>query len=567
MSTALPVRAFGALLALLVLSLAPAAAAAKTALVLRGGAIYTLDPHRPWASALVISAGRIVYVGDDAGALAHAGAKPEVIALNGRMVLPGFHDAHAHPMSGGLRFLRCDLAGLRSEERIDAAVRACAASKVRGGWLVGYNWSPGNLRSPVAWREKLDALVPDAAAYFATDDGYTAWVNARALAAANIDPNGASQDIDGLARDARTRKPTGVVTGEALERIHRQLPQPTEAEYREALKRWTQLANRFGITSLFDAFATAPMLEAYHAADLAGELRLRIVAAQAVDPRQGVEQVDRMAAERHRLRGPYFRADAAKIFLDGEIGMHTAALLAPYADTPASRGEMFISPDRLDPLVRRLDAAGFLIHMHAMGDRAVRTGLDSIARAIAANGSRDRRHQIAHVGMADPADIPRFGRLGVSANLQPMWFQADDPAMASTEAVLGPARARLIYPAASIAAHGGRLVLSSDWPATSANPLDGIQAAVTRQPLDGGKPAKRPEERIDLATALAGYTRNAAWVVREDGVDGAIEVGKAADLVVLDRNLFRTATGALHKARVLLTLLDGRPAYRDPHFH
>jgi predicted amidohydrolase YtcJ len=207
-----------------------------------------------------------------------------------------------------------------------------------------------------------------------------------------------------------------------------------------------------------------------------------------------------------------------------------------------------------------------MIHMHVMGDRAVRVGLDAIEHAMAANGGKDRRHQLAHVGMADPADLPRFGKLGVTANLSPGWFQADDPAMAPTEAVLDPQRRGRMYPAGSIASGGGRIVLSSDWPATAMNPLENIQIAVTRQPLDGTKPAKQPQERIDLATALAAYTRNAAWVAREDGIDGTLEAGKAADLVVLDRNMFRTPARSLRKARVLLTLLDGTPVYRDPQF-
>jgi hypothetical protein len=201
-----------------------------------------------------------------------------------------------------------------------------------------------------------------------------------------------------------------------------------------------------------------------------------------------------------------------------------------------------------------------------MGDRAVRAGLDAIELAAAIGGARDRRHQLAHVGVADPADLPRFGKLGVTANLSPGWFQAGDPAMAPTEAVLGPERSGLMYPAASILRGGGRIVMSSDWPATSLNPLDNIQMAVTRQPLDGRAAAKRPQERVDLATALAAYTKNAAWVAHEDDRDGSLEVGKAADLVVLDRNLFKTGALSLHKARVLLTLLDGEPVYRAPGF-
>jgi predicted amidohydrolase YtcJ len=323
------------------------------------------------------------------------------------------------------------------------------------------------------------------------------------------------------------------------------------------------MANAYGITSVFDAAASPPMVDAYRAADLAGELKLRVVAAQLVDPARGPEQVDDMIAHRDRVRGTRFRADAAKIFLDGEISQHTAALLQPYADTQGTRGDLFVQPDALNALVKRLDAEGFLIHMHAMGDRAVRSGLDSIEQATAANGAKDRRHQIAHIELADPADLPRFAALGVAANLSPGWFDPNDPEIAPAEAALGPERARRMYPAASIAGHKGRLVMSSDWPATAMNPLENIQIAVTRQPLDGSKPPKRPEERVDLATALVAYIRNAAWVAREDDVDGTIETGRAADLIVLDRNLFKVPAGSIHKTYVLLTLLDGEPVYRD----
>jgi predicted amidohydrolase YtcJ len=204
--------------------------------------------------------------------------------------------------------------------------------------------------------------------------------------------------------------------------------------------------------------------------------------------------------------------------------------------------------------------------MHVMGDRAVRTGLDAIELAIQANGARDRRHTLAHLDLVDPADIPRFGKLGIIANSTPLWFQADDPASAPTAAVLGPVRARWMYPIGRIAADGARITAGSDWGATSMNPLNGIEAAVTRQPLGGGKPAQQPEERVSLAAILAAYTRDAAWAAREDTIDGTIKIGKAADLVVLDHNLFKVPVTDVHKVRVLLTLLDGEPIYRDPRF-
>ncbi|MBV9991249.1 MAG: amidohydrolase [Alphaproteobacteria bacterium] len=542
----------------------PAAAAAQAAgdIVLQGGAIYTLDAGHPWASALVIADGRIAYVGDDGGARAHAGPGARTIALAGRMVLPGFHDAHIHPMSGALRLLRCRLGEFKTAPRVYAAIRACAAAKSGHDWLLGSGWSPEVVAHPT--KEQLDALVPGRPAYLATEDGFTAWANSQALKIAGIDAKG--PDTAGIERDPKTHEPTGKLKDGAVDRLRRVLPKPTEAEYREALRRSTAMANRFGITSVFDADAAEQIVDAYRAADLAGELTLRVVAAQSIDPARGPEQVDEMVARRDRVAGRRFRADAAKIFLDGEIDMHTAALLEPYEDTPGARGDLYMQPDALDAVVRRLDAEGFLIHMHVMGDRSVRAGLDALELAAQANGPRDRRDQLAHIGVADPADIARFGRLGIAANFTPMWFSAGDPAFMPAQAVLGPKRARWMYPMASVAAAGGRIIASSDWPSPSMNPLDAIQVAVTRQPLDSSKPARQPQERVGLAAVLAAYTRDAAWAAREDPIDGTLEAGKAADLVVLDRNLFKTKPAALHEAHVLLTLLDGEPVYRDPRF-
>jgi predicted amidohydrolase YtcJ len=506
-----------------------ASSAAGGTTVFTGGAIYTLDAEHPWASALVVRDGRIAYVGNDAKPFATKDAR--IVKLHGRMVLPGFHDAHTHPMSGAMRLLRCKLDG--GAARIEAQVRACAVTE-RGAWLLGAGWDPKTFEPTVA---ALDALAPDRPAFLTTNDGFTGWANSKALALA------------GIAHE------TGPLTPELAQRVRRVIPPPGEAQYREAFRQASTIANRFGITSVFDAAATPAMLDAYHAADLADELTLRVVAAQRVDVSQGPEQVDAMIARRDRVAGTRFRADAAKIFLDEEITLHTAAMLAPYADAPAQSGALFLAQPKLDALVQRLDAEGFLIHLHAMGDGAVRAGLDAVEHAQTVNGPRDRRHQIAHLGTVDAADIPRFGQLGVAANFSPLWTMPSDPDFAATKTALGPARAARMYPIASVAAFGAKVTAGSDWTSTSMNPLDSIQAAVTRR-----------EQRMTLAAMLASYTKVSAWAAREDGIDGTLEPGKQADLIVLTHDLFKTKPAALSKVRVLLTLLDGAPVYRDASF-
>src|SRR6185312_12232683 len=455
------------LAALLSLLLAISGAQASD-LVLHDAAIYTENDKQPSATALVIHDERIVYVGDEAGAQPYLkGAR--VLDLHGAMVLPGFHDAHVHPMSGAMRLLQCDLSGAESLQDVEKAVKADAAAKPSHPWVFcnGINKALGAKLT----RQQLDIWSPDKPAFIRTASGFDAWANSKALAAGGLDAKG-----------------SGALKGEDVGAVRHKVPPPSEAEYRAALRRATQMANRDGITSLFDAAATPAMLEAYHHADLAGELNVRVTAAQLVDPDQGLGQVDAMVQRREAVRGKRFKADAAKLFLDGEISEHTATLLAPYADTPDSRGPA-IPQDPLDALVQKLDAAGFLIHMHAMGDGAVRAGLDSIEYAMQKDGPADRRDQIAHLNVVDPKDIPRFGKLGVAANFSSIWFAADDPASAPTLTLLGPARSKYVFPIGSIAAAGGRLTGGSDWPQLSMSPLDYIQYAVTRQPLDGSKPA------------------------------------------------------------------------------
>lgn len=526
----------------LFLAITSARAEPHGTLILRGGAVYTLDPARPWATALVVRDGRIVHVGDDAGTRRFQHRGTDVIALKGRMVLPGFHDGHAHPMSGAIRLIRCRLNDAATPDALFAAVRACTANS-QNAWLVGYGIAQTFFDKGALSRAKLDALVPDRPAFLTTEDGFAAWVNTKALALSGVDPQ--SQKIDGVLKD------------DATDLVRSHVPKPSEAEYRRALKQATAMANAFGITSIFDASASAAMVQAYHDADLAHELTVRIVAAQRMDPGRGPEQIDAMIALRDRVQSPYLRADAAKFFLDGEIDQHTAALLAPYTDVPASRGELFLQTDVLNTLVRKLDASGFSVHMHVMGDWAVRAGLDAIEAATQANGPRDRRHQLAHVGVADPADIARFCKLGVAANFQPLFAAESEPSVAADRAVLGPQRARWMYPLSAIAACGARIVASSDWPQPTMNPLEEIESALTR-------PTPEPGQHVDLAMMLAAYTQNAAWAAREDSIDGTLEVGKSADVIVLDRNLFKTKISAIHKARVVLTLLDGVAVYRAP---
>ncbi|HVE83871.1 MAG TPA: amidohydrolase family protein, partial [Myxococcales bacterium] len=280
---------------------------------------------------------------------------------------------------------------------------------------------------------------------------------------------------------------------------------------------------------------------------------------------RGAGQLPDLIARRDRYRSPRLRADAAKIFLDGEFSTFTAALLEPYSTRPETRGDLNLPPDALAALVRRLDAEGFQVHMHVVGDRAARSALDAFAAAREANGPGDRRHHLSHLELVDPADLPRFHLLGVTANVQPLLGFAGGY-VGEVAPLLGPDRARRLFPVASLVASGATIAAGSDWPAPSMNPLEVIQAALTRRPLDGGGAAWEPGQLAGLPEMIAAYTIGGAWLARSERETGSIEAGKAADLAVLDRNLFDVPPAELRQARVLLTLLDGRPVYRDPSF-
>jgi hypothetical protein len=291
------------------------------------------------------------------------------------------------------------------------------------------------------------------------------------------------------------------------------------------------------------------------------------VAALRTDPRKGDDQVAGLIERRAKFNGKRLRATSVKIFADGVIETGTAALLEPYLNRGDSRGELNFEPDRLARLVTRLDREGFQVHIHAIGDRAIRVSLDAHESAQKANGRRDARHHIAHLELIEPEDIPRFRELGIIANFQPLWAFADPYVRNLTLVPLGPKRSRWIYPISSVLKTGAMMAAGSDWPVTSLNPLEAIQVAVTRRGrTEPEGPAFIPEEKIDLSAVLAAYTINGAYLNHEEKETGSIETGKAADLIVLDRDLFKIPPEKIHEANVILTLLDGKEVFRAPGF-
>jgi predicted amidohydrolase YtcJ len=561
-------RAFlGSVLCLALAAAAPRPAPFPADLVFRSGAIYTVDAARSWAEAVAVSGGKIVFVGTDAGARAWTGPKTKVVDLSGKMLLPSFHDSHVHPVTSGIEAGQCDLHGLETPGEVLAAVRRYAAAHPDRAWILGGGWELPAFPNANPSKELLDEVVPDRPAFLSAMDGHSAWANSKALSLARITKDTPDPPHGRIERDPATGDPSGALRESAADLVGRLVPPSTAKDYEEGLRLALHKANALGLTSLQEADATPNVLDAYQAFDRRGELTARVVASMHVEPDQGLAQVPKLVAERARYDGRRLHPRGVKIFADGVLETRTAAVLEPYIGFGDDRGKANLDPALFDSLAVALDGEGFQIHVHAIGDRAIRMALDALQAARRKNGPRDSRHHIAHLELIDPQDIPRFRRLGVIANFQPFWANGDTYLTEMTEPELGPARSRWLYPIASVLDAGAVVAFGSDWNVSSMNPLDGIEVAVThRSPSAGPGPAWLPEERIGLPEAIAAYTAGGAYLDFTEKETGTIAVGKSADLVVLDRNLFEIPPSRIHETKVLLTLLEGGEVYRAPGF-
>jgi predicted amidohydrolase YtcJ len=543
--------------------LSAAAAPAPADLVLTGADVYTVDTARSWAEAVAVRDGKLAFVGTARDAQRFVGPKTRVLDLKGRMVLPGFHDAHAHPVSGGVELAQCNLNDLPTGEAVVAKVRECAGRLGPEEWVVGGGWALPVFSGGLALKETLDAVTGGRPAYLSAADGHSAWVNAKALAVAGV--TAATKDPEN-GRIERNDKgePVGTLRESAMALVGKHVPAPTAALRLQGLKLALAKLAAAGVTGVQEASASRADLETYREAERKGLLTARVTVALGTDDRRGPEQVDGLGRLRSEFQSALVRPIAAKIFADGVIEGRTAAMIEPYLDRPGFRGEPNLPADKMRALVGRLAEAGFNVHVHAIGDRAIRETLDAMEAARTGTAGRDLRFQIAHAQLIRPEDVPRFRRLGVIANFQALWAYADAYMKDLTWPALRRELWASMYPIGSLARSGAVVAFGSDWSVSSLDPLEIIQVAVTRQsPDEDPGDVMQPEERIGLPEALAAATIGSAYAMGLEKDTGSIEAGKRADLVVLETNLFEVPLRRVGKTRVLLTLLEGRPVYDD----
>ncbi|MFF9024789.1 amidohydrolase [Streptomyces eurythermus] len=539
-------------------------------LVFTGGPVHTGSPARTRATTVAVRGERVVAVGHDE-VRELIGPRTEVVDLAGRLLVPGFQDAHAHPVGGGLEMGQCDLSGATTRVEYRERITAYARTHADAEWITGGGWAmeafPGGL--PTA--AELDDLVSDRPVYLVNRDHHGAWVNSRALERAGLDAR-TPDPSDGRIERHPDGTPTGMLQEGAANLVGRLVPQATREERVAGLLRAQELLHSLGITAWQDALLgehanlTDPT-DAYLACAEDGTLTARVVGALWWDRARGIEQIEELLARRAAGTRRRLRSTTVKIMQDGVAENGTAALLSPYLDgcgcVSDNSGISFVPPEDLKTYVTELDAHGFQVHFHTLGDRAVREALDAVEAARRANGRTDTRPHLAHLQVVHPDDIGRFRELGATANLQPLWA-AHEPQMDElTIPFLGAERASWQYPFGALLRSGATLAAGSDWPVSSPDPLQGIHVAVNRVAPDApaGTPVFLPGERIGLHDALTAYTAGSAYANHLDHETGTVAEGFLADLVVLDRDPFAGPPEEIGATRVEQTFVGGHRVF------
>lgn len=531
----------------------------------------TLGP----GSAVAVRNGRILAVGPEANVRAALPEPLHDVSLDGRALSPGFTDAHVHALMGGVESLACDLAAAAGIEGTLAAIAAYATSTA-GGWITGGGWSMADFPGGTPTAGLLDAVTGERPAYLINRDHHGAWVNTAALRLAGI--TAATPDpVDGRIERDGQGNPTGTLHEGAMDLVNALVPSPDDATLRAGLLAGQEHLHSFGITGWQEAIlgnyaGYADASGIYRGLQARGLLTGQAAGALWVPRETTLEGIPALVedflARRKENAAAGFRTTTAKIMVDGVAENRTAAMLEPYLrscdcapGSPGDTGLRYLSAEVLTAVAVALDAAGFDLHLHVIGDGAARMGLDALEAARAANGTSGGRHHLAHLQVIHPDDVARFGALGLSINAQALWACNDEQMVELTTPILGEERAGWQYPFRSLIDAGAHLVMGSDWPVSTPNPFEAIHVAVNRTAPDRPDiPPLVPEQAITVLEAMRGYTAGSAWVNR-DHEGGSLRPGARADMVLLDADPFSIPSSDLHRVGVELTLAAGRTVF------
>ncbi|MHA7304251.1 amidohydrolase [Arthrobacter sp. TMN-49] len=543
--------------------------------IFENGWIYTGEDEIPIQATVAVGGGRVLAVGDGADVSALATASTNRVDLGGRLLIPGFQDAHVHPIMAGVEHLLCDLTETTTAEQAVEVVRQYADSHPNEQWILGAGWSMDCFPGGTPTRQMLDAVVPVRPVLLHNRDHHGAWANTKAFELAGILAETPDPDSGRIEREADGH-PAGTVHEGAMglfDHVHPGVD--PELVYQGLLWAQDHMLSH-GITAWQDAYVGASTggfgdtLEIYLKAVDADDLKVRVRAAQWWDRAMGREQLAEILARRDRVAAACdpLRLSAAtvKVMVDGVAENYTAAMHAPYRDSHGhhtdNHGIEFFDPEELRGFVTELDANEFQVHFHALGDRAVTNALDAVEQARTVNGARDNRHHLAHLQVVRPVDVPRFAALDAAANLQALWACHEDQLDELTLPFMDAEAENRHYPFGELAAAGAQLVAGSDWAVSSPNPLLAIHVAVNRVEPGGTLPPLGPDKhKLSLKQILDAYTQGTAWINHLDADTGIIRPGALADLAILDRNLFEVPVADLHKAQVDETWIAGERVF------
>ncbi len=569
------------LFSLLASAYCAAQAADPANLVFVDGNIITMDANRTLAKAVAVRGNQIVAVGTNADMEPYIDKGTKVIHLNGKTVMPGFIDAHIHPVQGAMDLGKCSADYVAQPVSAIAAkvLKECLPKEVGAAptkWIEVVNVNPSNFVATFADLDKISNKRP---VILEGIDGHTSWLNSVALKLTKITDSTPNPEGGQIEHDAQGHV-TGFLKDAAQEYARSVMPKVPLSQRAALASKAFDLIRSKGITSVQDAWAGPEEMEVYEALEKSGQLRMRVRATLKSTITNDEAEYQRLAAIRKHFEGhPLLRADAVKIFSDGvvEYPTQTAAMIEPYVDVngnPTTNfGGRYFKEEVLNSYVQRLDKDGFTIHVHSIGDYTTHAAFNAFELARAANGVNDNRHQITHLQFVDPVDYPRFAKLNVYADMQLFWALPEEYTMEATKPFINAERFAHMYPAGSLKKAGATIVGCSDWPVDASpgdpmpnTPLAAMQIAITRtNPNPASKfygQTLNAAEAVDLDTMLAAYTINAARAMKQEQTTGTIEVGKLADLVVLGRNPLTSPVNKLSEIPVQTTVLDGAIVYQ-----